>query len=108
MLDKDELMANLNRLEIDLADTYAIIGKIKDAFADTIAENAQLRLENDRLHFRLEEMDKKDDKDEKDKNKLSTSLLKIYDEGFHVCHTYYGKVLEEQENCLLCQEVLFR
>lgn len=103
MSDKDELMANLSRLETDLADTYAVIGSIKDVLADTMAENSQLRMENDRLRLRLDELEHG-----KEQGAHSSNLFEIYEEGFHVCHTYYGKVLESGENCILCQEVLFR
>ncbi|MDR0300548.1 MAG: initiation control protein YabA [Streptococcaceae bacterium] len=101
MVDKSEVLATLNRLEIDLADTYAIVGTMKDFLNDTLTENTQLRLENDRLRARLDELENPS----KVVDRL-VSLQKIYDEGFHVCRTYYGKVLEDGENCLLCQEVL--
>lgn len=98
---KEEILGSLNRLEVDLADTYAIIGTMKDFLNDTLTENTQLRLENERLRDRIEELESST------KVKKSVdSLQKIYDEGFHVCRTYYGKVLENGENCLLCQEVL--
>ena len=103
MLDKKELMLDLSRLETDLADTYAVIGTIKDILADSMTENNQLRMENERLRNRLEELELG-----KNSEKVNSNLLKIYEEGFHVCHTYYGKALEDGENCILCQEVLFR
>ncbi len=99
--NREEILESLNRLEIDLADTYAIIGTMKDFLNDTLTENTQFRLENERLRDRIEELESSTNA-----RKSVDSLQKIYDEGFHICRTYYGKVLENGENCLLCQEVL--
>ncbi|MDR2976301.1 MAG: initiation control protein YabA [Streptococcaceae bacterium] len=105
MTDRNELLSDLTQFENALADTYAAIGKVKQSLTETMSENACLRLENDRLRERLAELEK----NEPVKSPaVASSLMKVYDEGFHVCHEYYGKVLEDGETCLLCQEVLFR
>ncbi|GAB2025255.1 DNA replication initiation control protein YabA [Lactovum odontotermitis] len=105
MADQNELLADLTQFENALADTYAAIGKVKQSLTDSMSENACLRLENEKLRERLAELEKTDS----GKSPAAAStLMKVYEEGFHVCHEYYGKVLEDGETCLLCQEVLFR
>lgn len=32
----------------------------------------------------------------------------IYDEGFHICNSYYGQTRENSEECLFCTELLDR
>lgn len=103
MLDRNEMLEDLNRLELALADTYAIVGRVKDALDDALTENTQLILENDKLRTRLAEIER-----DESKSTGTTTMLKVYNDGFHVCHAYYGKKLGDGESCLLCQEVLYR
>ena len=103
MEDKEEILADLGRLETTLADTYALVGTIRDSLSQAISDNIKLDQENEKLRARLVELEQA----ESPKN-ANNSLMELYDEGYHVCHQYYGKVLENGENCLLCQEVLYR
>ncbi|MBU5900646.1 DUF972 family protein, partial [Vibrio cholerae O1] len=32
----------------------------------------------------------------------------IYREGFHVCHDFYGQRREPDEECMFCDELLYR
>jgi regulator of replication initiation timing len=105
MAEQNELLSDLTQFEIALADTYAAIGKVKQSLTASMSENACLRMENDKLRERLAELEPSGNGKS---STASSSLMKVYDEGFHVCHEYYGKVLEDGETCLLCQEVLFR
>lgn len=40
--------------------------------------------------------------------KSRKNLLKLYHEGFHICNQFFGKHRDENENCLFCNEILFR
>lgn len=101
MADKNDILGDLDHLETSLEDTYAIVGKIKEALSEALMENTQLILENDKLRTRLVEL-------EYGENKSTPAMMEIFNDGFHVCHSYYGKKLNTGENCLLCQEVLYR
>lgn len=103
MTEKNNMLEELGRLETALADTYAMVAKVKDTLAATVTENTQLMLENDKLRARLNELES-----ESTETQATSNMLELYNDGFHVCHAYYGKPLLEGESCLLCQEVLYR
>ncbi|MDR0298369.1 MAG: DNA replication initiation control protein YabA [Streptococcaceae bacterium] len=103
MADNETILDELDRLDSVLADTYALSGNIKEALTQALEKNEQLAAENDRLRVRLNELE-----DKEPALNQTSSMQKLYDDGIHVCHQYYGKRLEPGENCLLCQEVLYR
>jgi regulator of replication initiation timing len=106
MVEKEEALEELLHLEVALADTYAVVGKVREALASALSEKRQLYLENERLRARVIELDEL--LSGKSEEKPAQSLLEAYNEGFHICHAYYGRKLDDGENCLLCQEVLYR
>ncbi|MDR0199974.1 MAG: DNA replication initiation control protein YabA [Streptococcaceae bacterium] len=106
MANPKETLEELKALEAALADTYALTTAIKEALNDAITENTQLNLENEKLRARLADLDAMGATSHAGSD--PTKMLKVYNDGFHVCHEFYGKKLEPDENCLLCQRVLYK
>jgi len=36
------------------------------------------------------------------------SVRRIYKDGFHVCNDFYGQRREQDEECMFCDELLYR
>ena len=36
------------------------------------------------------------------------SVRRIYRDGFHVCNDFYGQRREQDEECMFCDELLYR
>ena len=36
------------------------------------------------------------------------SVRRIYQDGFHVCNDFYGQRREQDEECMFCDELLYR
>ena len=102
--DKDEILSELTRLEGELANTYALFAKVRDSYTEALSENAQLIMENDKLRARLEELSSSK---AVDKETTVENLRKIYADGFHVCHPFYGKKLHDGESCSFCDAVIY-
>jgi Uncharacterized protein conserved in bacteria len=104
-MDKGTLFDKFDDLEHVLSMTLTDVSDIKKELQETIQENAILRVENTRLRDRLEELDCKETSPIA-KSKLN--LEKIYDEGFHICTTFYGQRRDSDETCAFCTELMYR
>ncbi|GFH42625.1 initiation-control protein YabA [Lactococcus hodotermopsidis] len=111
MTEKMPFFDNLSVLEEQLVATLTQVNDIKSNYQKIMAENTRLNLENARLRDRLSEVSEHvtENKNEKSSKKVPMSnLLKIYEDGFHVCHDFYGQRLEAGETCQFCDGVLYR
>ena len=70
-----------------------------------VEENTALRLENSKLRERLGEVEA--DAPVKAKH-VRESVRRIYRDGFHVCNDFYGQRREQDEECMFCDELLYR
>ncbi len=104
MADRKEVFEQLNHLENALNSTLAQVSSIRTELENSLTENATLRMELEKLRERLAEIDHKTI----DKTQPNANLIKIYDEGFHVCTNFYGQHREEDEPCAFCTELLYR
>ena len=71
-----------------------------------LAPKTALRLENDKLRERLGEVEKT--ASAKSQHHGRENLQRIYNDGFHICTYSYGQRRENDEECMFCDELLFR
>ena len=83
---------------------------LKEEVTKVLEQNAELRMENQSLHERVEELTAKGNangKQTKGMTKSKQNLQKIYEEGYHVCSKFYGQHLEPGESCAFCLDILY-
>lgn len=113
-MDKRTLYDGLTDFEASLTSALRNISAMKDDMKELIKKNNQLEIENQRLRERLEEMATKEKPPEPEKKEASgrsrarVTLEKLYEDGFHVCNTFYGQRRENDAPCMWCIEILER
>ena len=80
-------------------------GSHQEKSQELVEENTALRLENSKLRERLGEVEA--DAPVKAKH-VRESVRRIYRDGFHVCNDFYGQRREQDEECMFCDELLYR
>ncbi len=103
-MNKKELFDALDGFSQNLLVTLAEVEAIKKNLKQVIEENTALRLENDKLRERLGEVEKTS----APKSKEIVKICKTYNDGFHICTYSYGQRRENDEECMFCDELLFR
>ncbi|WDF83346.1 DNA replication initiation control protein YabA [Lacticaseibacillus pabuli] len=94
----------------DEAEQFATrLKALKEEVTKLLEQNAELRMENQSLHERVEELTAKGSagKQTKGMTKSKQNLQKIYEEGYHVCSKFYGQHLEPGESCAFCLDILY-
>ena len=104
-MDKKELFDALDDFSQQLLVTLADVEAIKKNLKSLVEENTALRLENSKLRERLGEVEA--DAPVKAKH-VRESVRRIYQDGFHVCNDFYGQRREQDEECMFCDELLYR
>ena len=104
-MDKKELFDALDDFSQQLLVTLADVEAIKKNLKSLVEENTALRLENSKLRERLGEVEA--DAPVKAKH-VRESVRRIYKDGFHVCNDLYGQRREQDEECMFCDELLYR
>lgn len=104
----DELI----QLEKDAQVMVKRLQKLHTSFEEIMKMNSDLALENKNLRDQLMILQEKDQEEVPTDNepKLSRSrqnLEKLYDDGVHVCNTYFGSRRLENEPCVFCTEVIY-
>ncbi|MBJ8349699.1 DNA replication initiation control protein YabA [Streptococcus zalophi] len=105
-MDKKNLLEHFDEISQDLLLSIAEVEALKKTVREMAEENARLRLENHQLKEQLEHT--KVITSETISKKSRNHLEKIYDEGFHVCNTFYGQHREGNADCVFCMELLYR
>ena len=104
-MDKKELFDALDDFSQQLLVTLADVEAIKKNLKSLVEENTALRLENSKLRERLGEVEA--DAPVKAKH-VRESVPRIYRDGLHVCNDFYGQRREQDEECMFCDELLYR
>jgi len=101
-MPKDPVLKQLENLEEQLSKTLREITSIKLQFEAALSENAKLKVENENLRNRFNE--EQGDR----KPTLNATLRSVYyDKDSHICNPLFG-TSREGEECMLCQEILYR
>jgi len=111
-MDRKALYDKLNYMESSLERMLTEIQRVKKATRQKLKEEVDFSLENQKLKKRLLELENLLD-DEKlkvsdKKIEAKAGLKNLYKDGFHICHTFYGNRFLNDEECLLCLEMLDR
>ena len=104
-MDKKELFDALDDFSQQLLVTLADVEAIKKNLKSLVEENTALRLENSKLRERLGEVEA--DAPVKAKH-VRESVRRIYKDGFHVCNDFYVQLRDQDEECIFCDELLYR
>ena len=78
----------------------AVLQQVSSELKEMQLQVEKLESENERLRQRITPAIAKN----KDTASGQTALQKLYDEGYHVCPSYFGR--EHDGGCLFCLEVL--
>lgn len=105
-MDKREVFDALDGFSQNILMTLAEVEALKKQLQKIVDENTNLRLENAKLRERLEQLTPETHASSSSQGRLS--LEKIHQDGFHVCTDFYGQRLDNDETCLMCDELLYR
>ncbi|MGT2755975.1 DNA replication initiation control protein YabA [Streptococcus ovuberis] len=105
-MEKRSHFEALENLSKDLFSTLAEVENLKKYLQDLMEENTALRLENDKLRERLDQL--QSPAEVKPRNQGISNLQKIYEDDFHVCNVFYGQRRHDGEDCAWCLELLYR
>ena len=95
-MNKKELFDALDGFSQNLLVTLAEVEAIKKNLKQVI----------DKLRERLGEVEKTSSA--KSQHHGRENLQRIYNDGFHICTYSYGQRRENDEECMFCDELLFR
>ncbi|SJZ88829.1 Regulator of replication initiation timing [Pilibacter termitis] len=104
-MDKKILYDALTDMEKTLSETLRNVSEIKATTQEVIERNNTLEMENTRLRDRIAQLSK-NEKKTKVKNRAQIAMEKLYNDGFHICNLSYGQRRENDEECMLCLDML--
>ncbi|WP_155287123.1 DNA replication initiation control protein YabA [Lacticaseibacillus zhaodongensis] len=110
---KTDVFGEFMNVSKQAADHAAKLAQLKDDVTAIMEQNAELRMENQHLRERVEELTNRDNAKAAElrgaggMTKSKQNLEKIYGEGYHVCSKFYGQHLEAGESCAFCLDILY-
>lgn len=121
-MEKKALFDSVSNMEEQIGELYQQLGELKTSLGLMIEENNRLELENDHLRRQqgesneeLKDLHEKgvmaDERKEAmqhmiEQNAGHENLVKLYKEGFHICHVHFGSPRGNDEDCLFCLSLL--
>ena len=109
-MDKKALYDGLSQLQLELQAAADQVQHLQQQIASVIEHDAEVEIENQHLREHLQELQKNAEDRSSGAVELSKSKLNLenlYEEGFHVCPTYYGQRRINDEPCLFCQDIIY-
>ncbi|MDR1567598.1 MAG: DNA replication initiation control protein YabA [Streptococcaceae bacterium] len=112
-MDRKKLVDNFDDLERLLTLITGELNDTKLALTRIVEENTTLRIENERLRERLDDLSNLPGEEQHVKSstqKISKSRLNlenIYEDGFHICNQFYGQRRIDDEPCMFCMGVIY-
>ena len=82
----------------------AQIDHLAERIQDILMEVEELKKQMEMLEKRNEQLSNYLQKE--DKSQSAGNLIKLYEQGFHICHSSYGSIREE--DCIFCLNVIDR
>ncbi|HGD6327444.1 TPA: DNA replication initiation control protein YabA [Streptococcus agalactiae] len=105
-MDKKDLFDAFDDFSQNLLVGLSEIETMKKQIQKLLEENTVLRIENGKLRERLSVIETET---AVKNSKQGRELLEgIYNDGFHICNTFYGQRRENDEECAFCIELLYR
>lgn len=102
---KHEVLKSMERLTLETAKLQEQLREVSNLIAELYEENHKLTIENKRLKEAYGE--KLEGRSEVSSLNSQAHLEQLYEEGWHVCHTDFGKLRDHSENgCIFCLNVL--
>lgn len=93
----EEILTALAHFQERIKDISLRFQKLRDITYDLYRENEELKEENENLK-QLIFQDRKSDEEG------YSNLLKLYNEGFHICHLNFGE--QRDRDCLFCIQLV--
>jgi regulator of replication initiation timing len=107
VLDSQNLYDELKEMDSHLGATAAEFSHLHESLIELMEKNAELEIENQHLRDRINQITEKVGNNSPELSKSRKNLEKLYNEGFHVCSSYYGKRRENGEDCIFCTEIIY-
>ncbi|GEP19104.1 DNA replication initiation control protein YabA [Pediococcus argentinicus] len=108
---EQDLYAELSTISQEAAALLERLQQVQNSMVDVLEENAELKIENQHLRERLEQVKDNDKKNQHNtKHGLSKSrknLEKLYASGYHICNEWFGKHRKNDEECAFCLTVIY-
>ncbi|EHL96653.1 hypothetical protein HMPREF9103_02313 [Lentilactobacillus parafarraginis F0439] len=106
-VDSQSLYDELKEMDHRLKVTTAEFSQLHESLVGLMEKNAELEIENQHLRDRVNQLTEKMGNNSPQLSKSRKNLEKLYNEGFHVCSSYYGKRRENGEDCIFCTEIIY-
>ena len=107
-MDKKDLFDAFDDFSQNLLVGLSEIETMKKQIQKLLEENTVLRIENGKLRERLSVIEAETETAVKGSGQGRELLEGIYNDGFHICNTFYGQRRENDEECAFCIELLYR
>ncbi|MFD1123988.1 DNA replication initiation control protein YabA [Lentilactobacillus raoultii] len=106
-MDSQNLYDELKEMNQHLGATAAEFSQLHESLIELMEKNAELEIENQHLRDRINQITEKVGHNSPELSESRKNLEKLYNEGFHVCSSYYGKRRENGEDCIFCTEIIY-
>lgn len=111
-MEKKDILDTFIALREESAEAQKNLEALFQEVSKLIEENQAIRLENKHLRDQIQVMrDEKtstvDQEGHKELTKSRLNLENIYEDGFHVCHMFFGQRRQGDESCAFCLDAIY-